>query len=800
MIPARASQPFKGAVIFLASSLILSILPVAGRAQTWGKVTTNGFGSADNKVLSAGTTFYDGANSYVYYGTSNTATGAQVWRSSTGFDWNQANTSGFDGFGTDNRAVSWLASFGGALFAGVTKHQTQGRVYRSPTGADPWTLVFSSATTLSLDMRGVESHALYGSRLYIGVSNTNGGELWRTSTGSGLDQWTQISTTGFGIGARNMDVNSMLTVGATLYVGLGSRLQTGQGQIWRSTDGVVFTQILVASNTFSANTYSISDMEYFNGYLYAAAHNSAGVQLWRTADPVSGPWTQLFSSDGNAADRFSAAGHFAIESLATYGGFLWAGTLDSTALDGTRVYRSTDGTTFGLSGAPGFGTATNVGASDFVSTDTFVYAGIRNDAVGAAVWRSSSVLPSQPSFSGTALGVSSIAWTWASTSNAAGYRLLNSTSGNISGDLSAATLSFNETAIWGTTLLSTNTAYTRYLAAFNELGATTSTAVTLYTASTSPYGSAFHQVNGSSLTLTWTPNSNPIGTTYVVSYWITDGSTATVTVTTETATLTQLAGLTTYYFAIRSANGNSVYSGYDVTINTCTQPVYSAQATVTPGESQSISINTMAGVLNVFLPAGTFGTVGTDVTVSAAGTFPAPDGTMTGTAVGVEILVSNGLQPSVPVELSIPYRDADVAGLDVSRLFIARYDVEHRSWVPLHSGAGDHRVSARTNHLSTFQIMASVPSSGFDQTKVFPNPWRPSTGQTSMSFINLPVDAELWVYTFRGEVVAKLRANGAGMASWDGKNQFGLAVGSGVYLVHLKGNGNKKVIKAAIQR
>ncbi|MFA6316562.1 MAG: fibronectin type III domain-containing protein [Elusimicrobiota bacterium] len=803
MNPARACPSLKPVAALLFSSLILFTFSKPAQAQSWGKVSADGFGSANNKDLSRGTTFYDGSNVYIYYGSSNAAAGAQVWRSSTGVDWNQANTSGFDGFGTDNAAVSWLGSFGSAIFSGVTKYQTQARVYRSPTGADPWTLVFSSATTGNTDYRGTECHALYKDWLYIGVNNANGGEIWRTTTGTGLDQWTQISTTGFGIGSLNMDVNSLLTVGSTIYAGLGSRLQTGQGQIWRSTDGFTFSQILVASNTFSANTYSIYDLEYFNGYLYAAAVNSNGAQLWRSMDPASGGWTQLFTSDGNATDRFSAAGHYYIQSLATHGGLLWAATLDATAVDGTRVYRSTDGTSFARYGAPGFGSANNRAVTDFVSTGTFVYSGIRNDTSGAAVWRSSSVLPTQPTLSGTALGVSSIAWTWSSTGNAAGFRLLNSTAGNISGDLASTLLTFNETAIWGTTLLSTNTAYTRYLAGFNELGASTSTGVTKYTASTSPFGSAFHNVGGSSVTLTWTPNSNPTGTTYQVGYWETGGTEATVSVTTETATITQLAGLTSYYFRIRSANGDSVYSGYDVTISSFTKEVLVANATATPGSATSMSINTTAGVINVTFPAGTFDDSAPDLTVSVPAAYPAApaaDTTLTGTSLGVEITVSGGLQPLVPVEISIPFRDADLGGKNPTRLVIARYDTDRYVWVPLVSSVGNNRVSALTNHLSTFQLMQSVPAEGLDQVKVFPNPMKPNKGDAAMAFINLPADADLRVHTFRGELLRTFKSNNAGMASWDGKNSFGVPVGSGVYLVYIRGNGATRVIKAAIQR
>ncbi|MBI4677044.1 MAG: fibronectin type III domain-containing protein [Elusimicrobia bacterium] len=782
-------------------------LPDAARAQFWSQVSTAGFNSAQNRYLTRGTTATFSGTTYIVFGTSNPYAGAQVWRSSTTTDWNQANSSGFDVNGSSNEAVSWMASFYNGLLAGVSSRQVPtgagARIYRSSTSADTWTLVFSTATAANSNLSGAESFALWGSKIYVGFKNaTSGAEIWRSTSASAPTDWVQVSTNGFGIGTANETVTSIRAFGSGLYAATAGNT-TQRGQIWRSVDGLTWSQILVASNTFQLNTQGITALESFNGYLYAGTRHASGAQLWRSADPTAGAgsWTQVTSPDGLANTRFSVDRSSEIRSLLDAGGVLWIGTWEPgryAATTGGRVYRSTEGTTFppSASNGIGFGSQDREWIGGFVSTGGYVYAGTRDEALGGSVWRTTGTLPGQPTLSGAAMGVSSIAWTWSTVNVANGYRVYDTAWVNLAGDLQPDTTYSYEAG------LTINTAYTRYLAAFNDLGVSTSAALTRFAASTSPYGTAFQMVGGSSVTLTWEKNGNLTGTTYYVSYWVTDGSPLTTNVTTETATITQLNGMTTYYFKVRSANGDGAYSGYDVTKTTCTNPVTYADATADPSAGVEITINTPAGLLSVAIPPGAFENA-TAVSVSVPASYQAvaaSDFSLTATGVGVEITVGGGLQPLKPVLLSIPFRDADVAGMNAARLIIARYDRDHRSWVPLKSSADNNRVSALTTHLSQFQVMQSVPAATLDSVKVFPNPLRPTAGHASMTFVNLPADSDIRIHTFKGSLVRKLRADNAGMASWDGINWFGVPAASGVYLAYIRGNGATRLVKVAIQR
>ncbi len=93
-----------------------------------------------------------------------------------------------------------------------------------------------------------------------------------------------------------------------------------------------------------------------------------------------------------------------------------------------------------------------------------------------------------------------------------------------------------------------------------------------------------------------------------------------------------------------------------------------------------------------------------------------------------------------------------------------------------------------------------TPAASVEDARIFPNPLRPAQGHTSMSFSNLPVDSRVRIYSLVGQQVRDLRADAAGLARWDGRNDAGTDLGSGVYFVLLQGDGQKSTTKVAIQR
>jgi hypothetical protein len=158
-----------------------------------------------------------------------------------------------------------------------------------------------------------------------------------------------------------------------------------------------------------------------------------------------------------------------------------------------------------------------------------------------------------------------------------------------------------------------------------------------------------------------------------------------------------------------------------------------------------------------------------------------------------------------PITITLPYRPSDISpGVDRSNLVLALYDESDRVWVPLPSVSDlpDHKVTAQTWHLSTFQLMEALPAAELGGTRIYPNPYTPSSTSDVMHFSNMPPYARVKLYTFLGELVKALTADANGMTYWDGKNTSGQYVGSGVYIALLQTQDKKshKVVKVVLER
>lgn len=242
--------------------------------------------------------------------------------------------------------------------------------------------------------------------------------------------------------------------------------------------------------------------------------------------------------------------------------------------------------------------------------------------------------------------------------------------------------------------------------------------------------------------------------------------------------------------------GNLYITGSGVTGYVVKYAQTDSAALVSGGASYAMP----GGALTVSAPPGAFsGAVA--MTFTDPSPFPADGAGLVGTGVGAAIALNPATQPVQPVALSMPYRDADVAGFDESKLVLARYDDAARVWVPLPStlDRAGNRVTGRTDHFSTFQVMA-VASNELSLVRVFPNPLRPSQGHLQMTVINAPAEARVRIFTILGEKVADLTATSAGQAVWDGRNGAGQKVASGVYLALVTSGGASRTLKLAVER
>lgn len=180
--------------------------------------------------------------------------------------------------------------------------------------------------------------------------------------------------------------------------------------------------------------------------------------------------------------------------------------------------------------------------------------------------------PAAPgSFTGTAPGAGAVQWNWADAAvDEDGYRLKNSTSGEVIAGLGPGTTWYLETG------LSVNTSYARYAEAYNQAGTGVSASTAVYTLSMKPAGLYVAARSSRSVEIAWSANGNPAGTRWGIQRSTNNFSTVQVLKVSSNAYTAQNytdSGLTahvTYYYRVLSYNGNGFASAFDSAVSTFT--------------------------------------------------------------------------------------------------------------------------------------------------------------------------------------------------------------------------------------
>ncbi len=103
--------------------------------------------------------------------------------------------------------------------------------------------------------------------------------------------------------------------------------------------------------------------------------------------------------------------------------------------------------------------------------------------------------------------------------------------------------------------------------------------------------------------------------------------------------------------------------------------------------------------------------------------------------------------------------------------------------------------------LSMYELGIVEPESTFSQLLVYPNPLLLSQDGTEVKFKRLTATSIVYIFTVNGELVREIPSDGSGLVSWDGRNQGGNLVASGVYLWVVRDkNGNSRRGKIAVIR
>lgn len=371
-----------------------------------------------------------------------------------------------------------------------------------------------------------------------------------------------------------------------------------------------------------------------------------------------------------------------------------------------------------------------------------------------------------------------------------------------------------ETSAWFDGLIS-NASYYAQVAALNHTGVPTDFA-TLPAPLTLPatpqalaQDAAFSGLKLDAFSVHWEDGDNQYGTSYAVEVSTTEDfsvlySSGVADGTTDLYFTGLLIGATYWTRAQAISRDGVQRSSFTLTGSTVT--LADRKGTAPYGVDTTVSLATYYGDYTVIVPAG--GLSGsTRLTISPAASLPegpSNAGTLLPTGIGLEVSHFPPVTVLEAVTLEVPYRVEDLpAGTDRSRLVLALYDPVSGGWVPLPSvsDTAANIVRAQTWHLSTFQIMISLPGSGTTGLKIYPNPYRPSSRAGVMRFAGLPAGTGIKIYTVLGELVRELRTGQDGTASWDGRNERNGEVASGVYLAFVKPpDAGGKLFKVAVER
>lgn len=94
--------------------------------------------------------------------------------------------------------------------------------------------------------------------------------------------------------------------------------------------------------------------------------------------------------------------------------------------------------------------------------------------------------------------------------------------------------------------------------------------------------------------------------------------------------------------------------------------------------------------------------------------------------------------------------------------------------------------------LSRLRIVASESDDGPEGFSVFPNPFV-TAGSEALTFTGLPLGAALRIYTVAGEPVASLQVDpGRASMTWNGQNDSGFLVASGIYFYLAEGESGER--------
>jgi hypothetical protein len=100
--------------------------------------------------------------------------------------------------------------------------------------------------------------------------------------------------------------------------------------------------------------------------------------------------------------------------------------------------------------------------------------------------------------------------------------------------------------------------------------------------------------------------------------------------------------------------------------------------------------------------------------------------------------------------------------------------------------------------LTSFVTPFTKPKEAFDELFIFPNPYVVADGSNLLTIDGLVRDAEIKILTIDGKLVTEFSSPGGRTAFWDGRDENGNLINSGIYLVVAIDSGGNNTITGKV--
>jgi len=308
--------------------------------ESWKQV--NGPNTKFNSPSNYGSTSMAVYDNKLYVGTINLDDGPEIWEYNRVNDsWEKRASHGF-GFGAQNRSITSMAVYdrAGALYAGTFNNVSGAQIWKSSGGMNWEQDEQIKKTPYFYDNSDITSMAVYSGFLVVGTENwRTGTEIWAYEADS--DFWMQVNKDDFDEQdddiTSNLKTTSIFVYNNELYaISQPPEVpdQTSGSRIWRYSGGTDWKLVDNLSNI------KITSIAVFGKKLYVGTQNdSTGAEIW-VSESVSGlpPFSEWRRAN---IDGFGDPSNTAATSMAVYSSWCYnvffVGTYNFA---GTRIYET----------------------------------------------------------------------------------------------------------------------------------------------------------------------------------------------------------------------------------------------------------------------------------------------------------------------------------------------------------------------------------------------------------------------------------------------------------------------------